>query len=95
MPQTTRRSASKIGGTQVHVWTYNLSTFQVSSSDGFRVFVTSLSQVWGAYALNQGCAIFFNSGPNSNKHNIVRAAPLNNIIFYQLLILLAIKIKLQ
>ena len=45
--------------------------------------------------LSQGCAIFFNSGLNSNKHNTVRAAPLNNIIFYQLLILLAIKIKLQ
>ena len=25
--------------------------------------------------LDQGCAIFFNSGPNSNKHNVLRAAP--------------------
>ena len=31
MPQTTRRSASKIGGTQVHEYTYHLSKFQISS----------------------------------------------------------------
>ena len=43
---------------------------------------------------NPGCAIFFNGGPNTNKHNILRAAPLNKIIFYRLLILPTIKIKL-
>ena len=43
--------------------------------------------------LEQGCANFFNSGPNSNKHNIVRAARLDKIMFYQLLILPGIVIK--
>ena len=40
IPQSTWRSASKIAVTQVHVWTYHLSKFQVSSFGGFRVFVT-------------------------------------------------------
>ena len=45
--------------------------------------------------LVHGCAISFNGGPNTNKHNILRASPLNRVIFYPLLILPAIKIKLQ
>ena len=40
-----------------------------------------------------GCANFFNGGPNSIKHNVVRAARLNRIIFYQLLILRGIMVK--
>ena len=49
------------------------------------------------FLLRQGCANFFNGGPNTNKHNILRAAPSNRIIFYQIskTILPAIKIKLQ
>ena len=30
--------------------------------------------------LRQGCAIFFNGGSNTNKHNILRAAPLNILL---------------
>ena len=47
--------------------------------------------------IKQGCAIFFNGGPNTNKHNILRAAPSNRIIFYRIskTILPAIKLKLQ
>ena len=47
--------------------------------------------------IRQGCANFFNGGPNTNKHNILRAAPSNRIIFYRIskTILPAIKIKLQ
>ena len=47
------------------------------------------------YYLDQGCAIFFNSGPNSNKHKILRATPLNKMLFYQVLIMQGVKIKLQ
>ena len=48
-------------------------------------------------SLYQGCAIFFSGGPNTNKHNILRAASSNKIIFYQIskTILPVIKIKPQ
>ena len=49
------------------------------------------------YALEQGCAIFFSDGPNTNKHNILQAASSNKIIFYRIskTILPVIKIKPQ
>ena len=56
-----------------------------------------LRQIDESHGLKQGCANFFNGGPNTNKHNILRAAPSNRIIFYRIskTILPAIKIKLQ
>ena len=47
----------------------------------------SHSNVFEFNALGQGCAMFCNGGPNTNKHNILRAAPLNRIIFLLIKIL--------
>ena len=70
----------------------------------FKVLSVALCKIWESkiwesipyrlYELVQGVQKFFNSKPNSDKHNIPEAAPLNRI-FYQLLILPAIKIKVQ
>ena len=54
-----------------------------NQSIGLQFYLTS--QI-ASCLLRQGCANFFNCGPNSNKDNIVRVARFDRIIFYQLLI---------
>ena len=40
-------------------------------------FSFNLFAFWDIGRIGQECAIFFNGGPNTNKHNILRAAPSN------------------